>query len=225
MANKSLYEPTLEKPMGLTSDKRPTIVTGGDGFLGRVLIAKLKTLGVPTDDFDITKGDNILNLKALQERVPKEGIIFHLAALLGTHELMSPSKTKQAIAVNIRGSVNIFQSAMRNGASVVFVTKPNPWLNTYSLTKETAEKFGMMYSQEPYRADIKGARLYSLYGPGQVPFSHHVEKAIPAMTVRALRGEPIKVYGDGCSRQMGANTADVCFCSRAALERDAPNGT
>jgi len=72
--------------------------------------------------------------------------VFHLAGMLGTHELVVNSM--KAVSVNIIGTLNILESAKEVGTKVLFMSKPNCWLNTYTITKVASESFCEMYGKE-----------------------------------------------------------------------------
>ncbi len=58
------------------------------------------------------------------------------------------------------------------------------------------------------------------YGPFQFP-----EKLIPLMVLRALRGEPLPVYGDGMNVRDWLYVTDHCSGIRRVLEAGQPGGT
>ena len=58
------------------------------------------------------------------------------------------------------------------------------------------------------------------YGPLQFP-----EKLIPLMTINALKGEPLPVYGDGLNIRDWLYVGDHCAAVRLALSRGRPGET
>ncbi len=170
------------------------LITGGRGFIGQYLAAHLEAMGQRVSYFDATEGNDVVNRDLVFEKMQDQDVIFHLAGVLGTHELNT--QAYEATKVNILGAVNVFDAAKQSGARVVLAAKPNPWLNTYTITKEAAEQFALMYAKE-FNTDIRAARFFSLYGPGQKTKDHGVQKAIPTFIMSALSGEPLPIFGTG----------------------------
>ena len=66
--------------------------------------------------------------------------------------------------------------------------------NSYSITKDTASRFTMMFNKE-LGTKVAVVRGLNAYGPRQK--SEPVRKIIPTFIKKALAGENIEVYGDG----------------------------
>ncbi|KKQ96388.1 MAG: hypothetical protein A3C27_01670 [Candidatus Levybacteria bacterium RIFCSPHIGHO2_02_FULL_39_36] len=190
------------------------LITGGGGFIGKHLTNLLKEKGykiyfldrsdknIPSD-VKVFKGD-VSDPRVVAAAMKGMDYVYHLAGLLGTEELLF--NTAEAVRVNVIGAVNVMEESARNKVKLLLVSKPNPWLNTYSITKETSEKFCMMYGQE---FGLKAAivKWFNVYGPGQK--YQHVQKAIPTFIVKALRGESLPVF------DRGEQTADFIYTSDA----------
>lgn len=178
------------------------LVTGGTGFIGAHLTKLLEqqghdvTLlslesGVATNvgtkfiPADITDRQKILSI------IPEFEMVFHLAGLLGTSELIT--EAYRASQVNILGTVNILDGALKNKTKIVHITKPNVWLNTYSITKEAGENFAKMYREELGLPTVS-VKWLNVYGPRQ---SFHCQKAVPYFIRWALRNEDIEIWGSG----------------------------
>ncbi len=112
------------------------------------------------------------------------------------------------LLINTLGTINVLDAARQNGNRVVLSAKPNPWLNVYSITKKAAEEFFLMY-HSLFGVDSRIGRFFSIYGPGQKTVKHGVQKAVPTFILRALRNEPIPVFGTG------EQTADFIYISDA----------
>ncbi len=100
-----------------------------------------------------------------------------------------------AVTTNVLGAVNQFEAAVRRGvARLFYASKPNVWLNTYSITKAAAEQFAALYNQRG-ETRICALRYYNAFGPHQslVP----IRKIIPMFASLAMRGRPLEVFGDG----------------------------
>ena len=167
---------------------KKALVTGGSGFLGKAMHRYLADNGYDAYNFDTGHGTknhiqgSVLNYEEIRAAVSGIDVVFNIAGLLGTTELLD--KNIEAIDVNIKGAVNVLEACYHEGVSTVFYpTKPNVWLNTYTITKKAAEDFGKIYSQ--YKGlDVRMLRWFNAYGPGQKAFP--IRKAIPLFINQAL---------------------------------------
>jgi nucleoside-diphosphate-sugar epimerase len=127
--------------------------------------------------------------------------VYHMGGKLGTSEL--EDSMHEAVTANITGALNIFETAVASGVPAVFYpTKPNVWLNTYTVTKIAAEQFAMIFNElHPVR--IRSLRYFNAYGPWQA--LGPVRKIVPFFAARALLRAPIEVFGDG------EQTVDMIF--------------
>jgi UDP-glucose 4-epimerase len=186
------------------------IVIGGCGFIGSEIVRDLLRRGdevfvfdhsgtqrscdalFGTDAVAAITGD-ILDRKSLEHALHEADEVYHLAGKLGTSEL--DGKVRHAIEVNIIGAVNVFEAAiMAEVPTVFYPSKPNIWLNTYTVTKHASEQLARLYMQQ-YPIRICSLRYFNAYGPRQALYP--VRKIIPAFAAQAIRGMPVRVYGDG----------------------------
>jgi UDP-glucose 4-epimerase len=173
-------------------------VTGGSGFIGRALVRELEACGREVTVFDPTANDgsggaSILELEALTLALEGVDVVYHLAGVLGTTELLAASAL--AVDVNVKGTVRVLDACRASQVNRVFLcTKPNDWLNTYSITKRAGEDFGRLYAKH-FGLDVRILRWLNVYGPGQKV--HPIRKAVPWMILQALHGRPIEVFGSG----------------------------
>ncbi len=176
-----------------------TLVTGGTGFVGRHFVERLRRDGHEVSTLSLDSGDgdaphisaDVCDRDAVIDIIQGFDVVYHLAGLLGTHELLS--RTYEAARVNILGTINILDGARERGAKVVYIGKPNLSLNTYSITKGCAEAFTTLYNRELDLSCVS-VRWFSVYGPEQ---SFHTRKAAPYFIRWALRNEPIEIWGTG----------------------------
>jgi UDP-glucose 4-epimerase len=189
-----------------------TMVLGGSGFLGGAITEQLLRDGRNVGILDISgsqadcdrrfgagavefiSGD-IMDRELLRERFVGVDEVFHLAGKLGTTEL--DDTPTAAVEVNVLGSINVFEAATSCGVSRVFhASKPNVWLNTYSITKHAAERFAEMYARaEACDTLFRSLRYFNAYGPRQA--CGPVRKLIPTFVAQALASVPLEIYGDG----------------------------
>lgn len=184
--------------------KSRAVITGGKGFIGTHLTEELRRRNYQVDVFDLVDGMDITNRRLVLKKLKGFDIIFHLAGILGTHELNC--RAYEAALINILGTVNALDAAKGNGSRIVLAAKPNPWSNVYSITKKAAENFFSMY-RSLYGVDSRIGRFFSIYGPGQKTVEHGVQKAVPTFILKALRDEPIPIFGTG------EQTADFIYIS------------
>lgn len=137
-------------------------------------------------------------------------IVYHLVSTT------VPSTSNQRISLELMANVvfssNLFEACVRCGVrKVVFIssggtvygkesdcpleenTSTNP-ISSYGVQKITIEKLLYLY-HHMYGLDYRIIRLANPYGPYQRPDG--VLGAVTTFTYKALKGEPITVYGDG----------------------------
>jgi nucleoside-diphosphate-sugar epimerase len=186
-------------------------VTGANGFIGRHTTLALLKAGhevlafdrLGRNPLDVERGIYPRGIKpflgdvrdevAVTEAVALADGVIHLAGVLGTAETID--NPTPAVETNIRGSLNVFQACRQYERPCVYITVGNYWmLNSYSITKTTAENLAWMFNQE-HGTRIAVVRALNAYGPGQK--ASPVRKIIPNFILPALRGAPITIYGDG----------------------------
>lgn len=194
------------------------VVVGGQGFIGAEVCRELLRRGtevtvldknVSRDRCDELFGSgavaavaaDILDAETLSAAFAGCGEVYHMAGKLGTSEL--ESEFRQAVQANIVGAINVFEAAVEAEVSTVFYpSKPNVWLNAYTITKHASEQFARLYAEyHPVR--ICSLRYFNAYGPRQALYP--VRKIVPAFATQAMTGRPIEVYGDG------EQTVDMVF--------------
>ena len=200
------------------------LVTGSSGFIGSHLVKALQKEGhevggidikqpilhsTPTKIVDISSNSNVI------DAIAGVDFVFHLAGLLGTHELIDNSY--KAVVSNIGGTVNVLEACKKSGAKMILASKPNCWLNTYTITKEAAESFAKMYMEE-HGVDIAILKWFNVYGPAQ-PLMKEMgyKKFIPHAIVDALNGRPIEIYGTGNQTVDLVHTDDTVSAALAVM--------
>lgn len=184
-------------------DGSTALVIGGSGFIGRPICEALRMRGVRVITYDLsyeTEGQpyphrrgSITDPVSLDAAIRGCDYVLHLAGVLGTSELIDQSV--HAVEVNIAGTVHVLDACIRNRVKTVFYpTKPNTWLNTYSITKRAGEEFCLMYARE-HGLDVRILRWLNAYGPGQKAYP--VRKAVPVMILQALTNRDVQIWGTG----------------------------
>ena len=179
---------------------KKALITGGSGFLGRAIANYLEERDYKAISFDRNprpntndvKGD-ILDADALNNAMKGIDVVFHIAGVLGTSELTQSNAN--AVDINIKGTVNALEAASNNSVGrFFFPTKPNMWLNTYSITKKSGEDFAKMFHSLG-KLDVRVLQWLNAYGPYQKLTP--VRKAVPMMITEALHNHPITIWGTG----------------------------
>jgi len=181
------------------------LVTGGSGFIGSFIVEELAKEGHDVIIYDIAKPEFTLPKNAgyfdgdtryistLMSAMKGIDELYDIAGVLGTNELMFSNN--RAVDVNINGALNALKAAKMCGVKRVFhPTKPNDWLNTYSITKFAAEQFCLMFIKN-FDMEIALLKWFNAYGPRQ--HLYPVRKAVPLFITQAIYDRPVEVFGDG----------------------------
>jgi len=186
------------------------VIIGGLGFLGSAVVRVLRLRGDSVVVVDPHASQTVVDQRFGKDAVRLAPIdmrdrdaltaafsgadeVYHFGGRLGTSEL--DADIIAAIEANVIGAVTVFESAIAAGVPAVFYpSKPNVWLNTYTITKVAAEEFAQLFAAS-HAIRIPILRLFNAYGPGQA--TGPVRKIIPSFVMEALSGRPLTVYGDG----------------------------
>lgn len=188
---------------------KTVLVTGGNGFIGRYVTEEVTRRGYhatvldtryrePAAGAELVLGD-IRDATAVTEAVAHADGVIHLAGVLGTQETIK--NPRPAAETNIVGGLNVLEACAQYDIPLVNIAVGNFWMNnTYSITKNTVERFVEMFVR--FRGSrMTVVRALNAYGPRQTaaaPFGpSKVRKIMPSFICRALTGEPIEIYGDG----------------------------
>ncbi|MDP1695375.1 MAG: GDP-mannose 4,6-dehydratase [archaeon] len=208
-------------------DGKNVLITGGLGFIGSNLAVHCISLGANgtlfertaskmcnisdiKDKVQIVNGD-ISNLQDVEKIISGKDIIFHLAAQ--TSNITSMENPFLDISLNIIGTMNLLESCRKNNpsAKIVFTgtctqvgkTKKLPFeeslkddpIDIYATNKLACESYMKIYS-EVYGMNTTTIRFGNIFGERQQLNSTRF--GITNYFIgRALKGEPITVYGDG----------------------------
>lgn len=205
------------------------LVTGG-GFIGSHVTDALLNLGHEVIIFDrkfkeqavyhdervtFFMGD-VTNRDALSEAIYLCDGAINLAGILGTAETVD--NPYPSVDTNIVGGLNFLESLRRHKKRGVQITVGNHFMNnSYAITKTTIERFALMYNTE-HKTECAIVRGLNAYGTRQKV--KPVRKIIPNFVIRALRGEPIPVYGDGTQQMDMIYVTDLADILVSALLSD-----
>jgi UDP-glucose 4-epimerase len=199
-------------------------VTGGAGFIGSNLVARLISEGsevIVLDDLSTGLLSNVENQECefkqisvtdyenLKKAIQDCQTIFHLAARGSVpRSIRNPVATHN---VNATGTLNVLEVARESGAHVVFSSSSSVygrnlqlpkdesmWLGPmtpYAASKLAAEGYVQAYASA-YKVPTTLLRFFNVFGPRQRP-DHEYAAVLPKWIWLALQGKPIDVYGDG----------------------------
>jgi len=200
------------------------LVTGGAGFIGSHIVehfqgrADVRVLDNLRSGFkrnlngfqcEFIEG-SIVDRDCVRRAVQGVDYIFHLAAMISVPESMA--KPIECNELNTNGTLVVLEAAARAGvkklvlssSAAIYGDNPvTPKLETmlpepkspYAITKLDGEFYCKMFADEG-RIQTACLRYFNVFGPRQDPRSQYAA-AVPIFIERALRHEPITIYGDG----------------------------
>jgi len=207
------------------------VVFGGLGFIGGHVIEELVSRGCDVVVFDRWKSESdyrktdapyslflgdVTDAQAVDEVMFGADGFINLAGILGTSETVD--NPMPSIMSNIVGGMNVLLAARRNKVKGVQITVGNHFMNnSYSISKTTQERFTLMFNKE-HGTKIAVVRALNAYGERQ---KHKpVRKIIPNFVTKALRNEPITIYGSGNQIMDMIYVKDLAVILVAALLND-----
>ncbi len=175
--------------------------------------------------FHFTEG-SILDSDLVSAQVAQVDEVFHLAAAVGVKFVLD--NPLRSLLTNIRGTEEVLAAADRHdrkrvilfsssevygkGASIPFHEDDDRLLGptsvlrwSYAASKAVDEFLALGYHHER-RLPVTVVRCFNTCGPRQSP---HYGMVIPRFVERALRNEPILVYGDGLQSRCFSSVHDV----------------
>ena len=200
------------------------LVTGGAGFIGSHVCAALRRAGrevvvldnLVTGDRENLRGIDVAFVEgsvavAADVERAMQGVkkVVHLAALPSVaRSLERPLDTHEACAT---GTVQVLHAAHRHGARVVYAGSSSAYgnqqeqhkheqlredpLSPYAAAKLAGELYCRTFARV-YGMDVVVTRFFNVFGPRQ-PADSPYSGVIAAFCRRLLRGEPVRIDGDG----------------------------
>ena len=153
---------------------------------------------------------SILDRDLVRRAVQGVDYIFHLAAMISVPESMQ--KPIECSEINTHGTLVVLEEAARAGVKKLVLSSSaaiygdNPVVpkvegmfpepkSPYAITKLDGEYYCKMFTAEG-RLQSACLRYFNVFGPRQDPKSQYAA-AVPIFIDRALKHEPITIYGDG----------------------------
>lgn len=224
------------------------VVTGGAGFIGShiawelikdndvVIIDNLytgKEENVPPGA-KLVKAD-IRDYEAIAELISNADYVFHEAAQVSVVEsIRDPVFTEE---VNVLGTLNIIKALLEGHGKLIFASSAavygdNPNLplketerlrplSPYGVTKATAEEYLRVF-HELYGLPVVSLRYFNVFGPRQS--ANQYAGVISIFINRALKGEPLVIFGDGKQTRDFIYVKDVVKANLLVAESRKANG-
>jgi UDP-glucose 4-epimerase len=220
-----------------------TMVTGGLGYVGRHLVARLAERGetVVSYNRDYAEGteENVVYVQGELYDLPRfvdtlrrhdVGRIIHTAAM--SHPDLSVDLPITTFTANVDGTVHVFEAARMVGVRRIVnfssetayghiggaVSEDAPLHPTtpYGVTKVATELLGDVYNNL-YGLDVLSLRITEVYGPG-----NKMPQSLREMIVPALRGKPYRLERGGDHRFQFVRVEDVVSAAVLAADAEDP---
>ena len=200
------------------------LITGGAGFIGRHIAeyfqdrAEVRVLDNLRCGFKSNLSGlncqlivgSILDRDLVREAMKGVDFVFHLAAMTSVQESMQ--KPNECAEINTRGTAIVLQEACRARvkklifSSSAAIYGDNPVIpkiesmppepkSPYATSKHEGERHCRAFTDEGRLATVS-LRYFNVLGPHQNPRSEYTA-AVPAFIEKAIRNEPITIFGDG----------------------------
>lgn len=228
------------------------LVTGGAGFIGSNICAALLAEGAEVVVLDDLSSGYAINLAPLSGVTLIEGdvrdadavcravsgceVVFHLAASVGNKR--SIDHPDEDTAINVNGALTVLEGARAAGVHKVVASSsagiygelktipidenhPVDPLTPYGVSKLYTEKMALAFAHV-YGLEAICLRYFNVYGPNQRFDAYG--NVIPIFAFKALRGEPITVFGDGQQTRDFIHVDDVVRANLAAAKNIGTSG-
>lgn len=200
------------------------LVTGGAGFIGSHIVeylqhkAEVRVLDNLRSGFKHNLDGfrceliqaSVLDREAVRRALQGIEYVFHLAAMISVPESMQ--KPVECNELNTTGTLVVLEEAARakvkklvfSSSAAIYGDNPvTPKIETmlpepkspYAITKLDGEFYSGMFAREG-RLATACLRYFNVFGPRQNPNSQYAA-AVPIFVDRAIKHEPITIFGDG----------------------------
>lgn len=233
--------------------KLKIVVTGGAGFIGSHIVEHWISKDAEVHIIDNLRSGYLSNVEIFPEAIFHKGSItdrnlvfqvlkntdyvHHLAGFVSVPE--SIEKPEECYDINVNGLINVLDASKEMGIKkIVFSSsaavygenpispktvslKPDP-KSPYGETKLEGESLLKIYNEQG-SVGATSLRYFNVFGPRQDPKSQYAA-AVPIFIERALKNEPIIIYGDGKQTRDFIFVKDVVSANILAATNEKVNG-
>jgi len=175
-------------------------------------------------NFKFVEG-SVRDSEVLDPLVEKSDVVFHLAAAVGVQLIVD--RPVHTIETNIHGTEMVLEFANKYSKKVLIASSSEVYGKSenmpfhedddmvlgstmfsrwsYACSKAIDEFLAFAYHDQ-YGLEVVVSRLFNTIGPRQIG---HYGMVVPRFVERALKGEPIQIYGDGKQSRCFAYVGDV----------------
>ena len=212
------------------------LVTGGAGFIGSHVVeqlqgqAEVRVLDNLRSGFrhnltgfshEFVQG-SITDREAVRRAMEGVDFVFHLAAMVSVPEsVQNPVACNE---INTTGTLIVLEEAAWAGvrkllfssSAAIYGNNPTtPKIETmlpepkspYAVTKLDGEYYCKMFTGQG-RLATASLRYFNVFGPRQDPMSQYAA-AVPAFIERAIKNEPLIIFGDGAQTRDFVYVKDI----------------
>ena len=190
------------------------LVTGSEGFLGKILTKKLLLEGHEIIPYDISLGKDILDFKQLYEDMSNCDVCIHLAAIADLY--IAEANPELTSEINVKATEKMIQFANELDVRILFSSTVCAYGNNgedistessqlaptevYAKSKVEAEK--MFYNELEKHCIL---RLATFYGPNM-----RESLAVSIFINSILNDKEIKIHGNGLQTRCYTHVEDIC---------------
>ena len=219
------------------------LITGGCGFIGSHLAARLKGEGHQITVLDNMSTGNPLNLagekgitivegdcRDVASLVPERvGLILHLGIASTTTLYL---KDRNLVSKEIQGAMAIYEKAIKDGAKVVIASSSSLYnqgklpsrerdiiqvTDFYTECRYAIERMAKLYS-DIYGMKAVVLRMFAVYGGIGEVYKKQYANMVTKLTWQILQGQNPRVYGDGKQTRDFTYISDVLNAWEKAIE-------
>lgn len=190
------------------------LVTGSEGFLGKILTKKLLLEGHEIVPYDISLGKDILDFKQLYKDMSNCDVCIHLAAIADLY--IAEANPELTSEINVKATEKMIQFANELDVRILFSSTVCAYGNNgedistessqlaptevYAKSKVEAEK--MFYNELEKHCIL---RLATFYGPNM-----RESLAVSIFINSILNDKEIKIHGNGLQTRCYTHVEDIC---------------
>jgi len=220
-------------------------ITGGSGFVGSHVVDALLGAGYavrvidpkqPVQDVEWADVD-MLDQDSVTDALKDATAVFHLAAMADVNDIVADPA--ESVALNMLGVARVLEAGRRADAGRVIVSS-TVWVYSATHGDEVDETtlFDLetdrhLYVSEKIAAEMLCRDYATLFGRPYtvlrygIPFGPRMRSdlVVAAFLLRAMRGEPLRIDGDGSQERRFVYVEDLAAAHVLALKPAATNRT